>query len=95
MVSRRLIVMTPVLLVAGICAQLILLALAIVLYVPLLVYPKMVDGPYRWVTRGMARIAARSMFGKRREPNPVALSFRDRRAARGASRAARLTAILR
>jgi uncharacterized membrane protein len=64
-VSRKLIAMMPVLLVCGIVAQLILLAAAIVLFVPCLVFPSILNGPYQWVTKGMVRIFARGIIGKR------------------------------
>lgn len=67
MMSRRLIAITPVILLAGILAQLILLALAIALYIPCLIWPGILNGPYLWITKGMARIMARSMLGKRHQ----------------------------
>jgi hypothetical protein len=66
--SRRLIAITPVILLAGIIAQLLLLVLAILLYIPCFIWPGILNGPYLWITRGMARIMARSMLGKRRKP---------------------------
>lgn len=65
MMSRRLIAITPVILLAGIIAQLLLLVLAIVFYIPCLIWPGILNGPYLWITKGMARIMARSMLGKR------------------------------
>lgn len=67
MMSRRLIAITPVILLAGIIAQLVLLALAIVLYIPLLIWPSILNGPYMWITKGMARIMARSIIGNRKK----------------------------
>lgn len=68
MIDRKLIASMPVLLVMGILAQVVLLALVVVLFVPLLIWPRMLDRPYRWVTRGFARIIAKGMMGhKRRE----------------------------
>src|SRR4051812_13555813 len=65
LVGRKLIAVTPILLIAGIVAQVILLAAAIALYVPLLIWPGMLDGPYRAITKGMARIMAHTIVGKR------------------------------
>jgi len=67
-ISRKLIAVTPVLLVLGIVAQLILLVAAIVLFVPAMIWPGMLNPGYRWVTHGMARIMARSMLGGRHKP---------------------------
>jgi len=61
-ISRRLIAITPVLLIFGIIAQAILLVGAVVLYVPCLVFPGILDGPYQWITKGMGRIMVRAMF---------------------------------
>jgi hypothetical protein len=78
-VGRKLIATTPILLIFGIIAQVILLALVIILYIPALIWPSMLDRFYQWVTKGMARIMARSLIGKRnREISQVELSFRDR-----------------
>lgn len=74
MMSRRLIAITPVILLAGIIAQLVLLALAIVLYVPCLIWPGILNGPYMWITKGMARIMARSIIGQRRKVNAEPVS---------------------
>lgn len=57
--------MTPFLLIAGIVAQVILLAAIIVLYVPCLLFPTILDGPYLWVTKGMARVFAKSIVGRK------------------------------
>lgn len=64
-VSRKLIAITPLLLISGIVAQVVLLALAIVLIVPLLIWPKIINGPYQMITKGMARIMARTIVGHR------------------------------
>jgi hypothetical protein len=82
-ISRRTIAITPVLLIFGIIAQVILLAGAVVLYVPFLIWPGILDGPYLWITRGMARIMTRALLSgnKKRESKtemvPLALPFRD------------------
>lgn len=79
-VSRKLIAITPILLIGGIVAQLILLVAAIVLYVPCLAFPGILNGPYLMITKGMARIFAKSIIGKRPKAEMVApeLSFRYR-----------------
>jgi hypothetical protein len=85
-VGRKLIAVTPVLLICGIIAQVVLLMLAVMLYVPLLIWPEMLDKPYRIITKGMARIMARSIMGHRENgqkgskdtEKQFQLSFRDR-----------------
>ena len=67
-ISRRLIAITPVLLIFGIIAQAILLVGVVVLYVPCLVFPGILDGPYQWITKGMGRIMVRAMFGRKAQP---------------------------
>jgi hypothetical protein len=69
MISRRLVAWTPVLLIAGIVAQVIALVFVILLYVPGLIWPRMFNRPYNWITEGMARMAVRTVIGstKRRE----------------------------
>src|SRR4249919_1347020 len=64
-VGRKLIAVKPILLIGGIVAQVILLVSAIVLYVPLLIWPGILDGPYRAITKGMARMMAHTIVGKR------------------------------
>ena len=64
-VSRKLIAATPLLLISGIIAQVMLLALAIILIVPLLIWPEIINGPYQMITKGMARIMARTIVGRR------------------------------
>jgi uncharacterized membrane protein len=80
-IGRKLIAITPLLLVCGIVAQLLLLVAAIVLYVPCLVWPEILDGPYRMITRGMVRVFAKGIIGssKRTKTGVVTsseLSFR-------------------
>jgi hypothetical protein len=79
-VGRKLIALTPVLLVAGIVAQVFLLIAVVVMFVPLLIWPGMLNKPYRIVTRAMGRLMARSIIGKKPKPKagmvPVELSFR-------------------
>lgn len=92
-VSRTTIAFTPLLLITGIIAQIILLILVILLFVPLMVYPAMLNGPYRWITGGMGRIMIRAMRGKRGKQArngtmDVTVSLYDR-AVPGASGAAR------
>jgi hypothetical protein len=74
MMSRKLIAITPVILLAGIIAQLLLLTLAIVLYIPCLIWPGILNGPYLWMTRGMTRVMARSILGKRRKETQESMS---------------------
>ena len=71
-VSRRLIAIMPLLLIAGIVAQVILLAAVIVLYVPCLAFPDILNGPYQMITKGMARIFARSVMGRKPKAGMVA-----------------------
>ena len=63
---------------AGIVAQVILLAAILVLYVPCLLFPGILNGPYQWVTKGMARVFAKSIMGRKPKAGMVAseLSFR-------------------
>lgn len=68
-VGRKLIALTPVLLVAGILAQALLLAAAIVLYVPCLIWPGLLNGPYRMITKGMVRTFARGFMGRKQKVN--------------------------
>jgi len=63
-ISRRLILWTPVLLIAGIAAQVIALVLVILLWVPALIWPQIFNRPYNWVTTGMARMAVRTVIGR-------------------------------
>lgn len=64
-ISRRLIALTPVLLIMGIVAQILLLVAAIVIFIPALIWPAILNPVYQWITRGMARIMAKSMLGRR------------------------------
>jgi hypothetical protein len=81
-IGRKLIATTPVLLIFGIIAQVILLVIVIILFIPALIWPSILDGFYRWITKSMARIMARNLVGKRSrelsQVTPVELSFRDR-----------------
>lgn len=65
-VSRKLIAITPILLISGIIAQAFLFAAVIVLYVPCLIWPGILDGPYRTITKAMARLFAQSVLGRNR-----------------------------
>lgn len=64
-VSRKLIAVTPLLLVGGIIAQTVLLVAAILLFIPLLIWPGLLDKPYRTITRAMGRLMARTIIGKK------------------------------
>lgn len=44
----------------------LLLVALIVLFVPLIIWPSMLDGPYRVLTKAMARMFARNIVGKSR-----------------------------
>lgn len=68
--NRRFIAFMPVLLIAGIAAQVILLALVILLYFPCLIWPQLANGPYNWVTRAGVRMVVQSAFGKGRKRQP-------------------------
>lgn len=65
MITRRLILLTPVLLTAGIAAQVIALALVILLFVPCLIWPQILNGPYRWFSRAGARMMTRAIIGRK------------------------------
>ena len=67
-VSRKLIATTPFLLVGGIVAQVVLLVAAIVLFVPLIIWPELLNGPYRVITRAMGRMMARTIVGNKHRP---------------------------
>lgn len=67
-VSRKLIATTPVLLVGGIIAQVILLVAAILFFVPLMIWPEILNRPYLIITRAMGRMMARSIVGKKSRP---------------------------
>lgn len=70
-VGRKLIAIAPFLLICGIVAQVILLAAAIVLYVPLLICPDILNGPYRMITKAMAHLFAQTLFGSRNRSKPA------------------------
>lgn len=71
-VSRKLIAILPLLLICGIIAQMVLLIAAIVLYVPALVFPSILNGSYRTITKAMARLFAQSLFGRKSDRHPKA-----------------------
>jgi hypothetical protein len=64
-ITRRLILLTPVLLIAGIVVQVIALALVIVLWVPCLIWPRILTGPYQWITRAGAKMITRAIIGRK------------------------------
>jgi hypothetical protein len=68
-VSRKLVASTPLLLVGGIIAQVFLLVALVVLFVPLMIWPQILNRPYLLITRAMGRMMARSIVGRR---NPKA-----------------------
>jgi hypothetical protein len=61
MLSRRLAIFLPILLVLGIAAQVVLLVLAIVFWPVLVIWPHIVDIPARWITRGFTRTMIRGL----------------------------------
>jgi hypothetical protein len=65
-VSRKLIATTPLLLVAGIVAQIVLLVATVVLFVPLMIWPEILNRPYLVITRAMGRMMARGLVGRHR-----------------------------
>lgn len=81
-ISRKLIAVTPLLLICGIIAQTVLLILAVILYIPALLFPALLNGFYRTITKAMARLFAQSLFGRKQTRPPRAemisgeLSFR-------------------
>lgn len=67
MMSRKFIAVIPLLLICGIIAQTVLLVMAVILYVPALAFPALLNGTYRTITKAMARLFAQSLFGKARD----------------------------
>ena len=67
-VSRKFIAIIPLLLICGIIAQMVLLIAALVLYVPALAFPALLNGTYRMITRATARLFAQTLFGNRNKP---------------------------
>jgi hypothetical protein len=63
MITRRLILLTPALLIAGIVVQVIALVFVILLWIPCLVWPRILNGPYQWITKAGARMVARAITG--------------------------------
>ena len=71
-ISRKLIAVTPLLLICGIIAQMVLLIMAVILYVPALLFPALLNGFYRTVTKATARLFAQSLFGRKQSRPPRA-----------------------
>jgi uncharacterized membrane protein len=65
-IGRRTVAVTPVLLILGIVAQAILLVGAIIIFVPCLIWPELLDRPYTWITKSMGRIIAKAIVGKKK-----------------------------
>jgi hypothetical protein len=65
-ITRRLVCLTPVLLIAGIVAQVIALIFVLLLWVPCLIWPGLLNPAYNWITTNGARMMARSMLGRTR-----------------------------
>lgn len=68
MITRRLILLTPVLLIAGIVVQVIALVIVLLLWVPCLIWPGVLNPAYNWITNAGAHMMARAVIGKRRVP---------------------------
>lgn len=66
MITRRLIFLAPVLLIAGIVVQAIALVLVIVGWIPCLIWPGILNRPYQWITKAGAKMMARALIGNRR-----------------------------
>lgn len=64
-ISRATIAVSPLLLILGIVAQAILLVMVCLLFVPCMIWPGILDGPYQWITKGMGRIMVRTIFPKK------------------------------
>jgi hypothetical protein len=64
--TRRLILLIPVLLIAGIVVQVVALILILVIWIPCIIWPPLLNRPYQRITRGMVRLATRSMLGNGR-----------------------------
>jgi len=63
MITRRLIILTPVLLIAGIVVQVIALVFVVLLWVPCLLWPGILNRPYQWITKAGAKMVARAVIG--------------------------------
>jgi hypothetical protein len=78
LVSRRFIAIMPLLLICGIIAQMVLLIMAVILYVPALVFPALLNGIYRTITKAMAHLFAQSLFGRKQSRPSQAGMVADR-----------------
>jgi hypothetical protein len=67
MMTRKFIAIIPLLLICGIIAQTVLLIMAVILYIPALAFPALLNGTYRTITKAMAHLFAQSLFGNRRK----------------------------
>ena len=83
MLSRKFIATIPLLLICGIIAQTVLLILVIILYVPALVFPALLNGSYRTITKAMAHLFAQSLFGNRGKMKAGMVTQEDREDAIG------------
>jgi len=45
--------------------QVIALALVILLWIPCLIWPRLLNGPYQWITKAGARMVARAIVGRK------------------------------
>jgi hypothetical protein len=71
MMSRRLILVTPVLLIAGIVVQVTALVLVVILWIPCLIWPSLINRPYQRITKAGARLVARMLVGSGRNNSRV------------------------
>jgi hypothetical protein len=78
MMSRKFIAIIPLLLVGGIIAQAVILVAMVVLYVPALVFPGLLDGVYQTITKAMAHMFAKSLFGGRRKTEAGMVTVENR-----------------
>jgi len=60
--SRRLILITPVLLIAGIVVQVVALFVIVVLWIPCLIWPVIINWPYQRITQAGTRLMVRSVM---------------------------------
>jgi hypothetical protein len=73
MMSRKFIAVIPLMLICGIIAQTVLLIMAVVLYLPALAFPALLNGSYRTITKAMAHLFAQSLFGGNRSKQRAAM----------------------
>lgn len=69
--TRKLIALTPVLLIAGIVVQVVALLLIVILWVPCLIWPGILNRPYQRITKAGVRLVTRAMIGNGRKERRV------------------------